>query len=168
MLVPPGKSVCTLWGMCTPVWRLLSWRTHIHVLVLTPQDYKNIHWILSNKNRLWKLFLWTQMWGSSIQTGLKQCLITAFLYRVSIMAQNCFNLLWFVTIIMCNTSFLFCQKSHLSSWMFFGTNHNAGSYKLYIQRVSSVFIYTHICQHTCVTIFYLFCTRHWVSVICII
>lgn len=158
MFVPPGKSLCTLRGMCTPVWRLLSWRTHIHVLVLTPQDYKNIHWILSNKNRLWKLFLWTQMWGSSIQTGLKQCLITAFLYSVSIMAQNCFNLLWFVTIIMCNTSFLFCQKSHLSSWMFFGTNRNAGSYN-YTFRGSFQFLFTHTYVSTHVWLYFISSVR---------
>lgn len=44
--------------------RLLSWSTHIHVLVLTPQHYRNIHWILANKNGFWKLVLWTQKWGN--------------------------------------------------------------------------------------------------------
>lgn len=78
------------------------------------------------------------------------------------MAQNCYNLLWFITIIMCNTSSLFLQKYHIChvECSLVLTIMLALFYKLYIQKVFPVFIYTHICQHTNVTIFYLFYVRH--------
>lgn len=65
------------------------------------------------------------------------------------MAQNCFNLLWFITIIMCNASYLLFQKYHICHLECFlvPTIMLAFQYKLYIQRVLSFFfIYTHICQ----------------------
>lgn len=52
MLVLWKILVCTLKSICTTVWRILSWSTHIHVEGLTQEDYRNSHWILSNKNRL--------------------------------------------------------------------------------------------------------------------
>jgi hypothetical protein len=143
-MVAALPSLCALGCACTSIWRLLSWRTHVHTQMLTLQDYRNI---LSSKNGLKKLILWTQMWGKEIQTDLKQCLITAFEF-----------LLWLkVVSAYCDSSLLLCAMpitcffKHITSVILsaFCTNHNAGL------RVFSVFIYMHICQHASACIFLL-------------
>lgn len=73
------------------------------------------------------------------------------------MAQNCFNFLWFITIIMCNASYLLFQKYHICHLECFlvPTIMLAFQYKLYIQRVLSFFLFIHTYVNWHQPLFYL-------------